>query len=68
LNSVDDNVHSVSKSLYIRHGVSNLLEQKFRFGLVLCRLVVLKKKIWANNEQLLRTVFSCCHRQKKLFF
>ena len=44
LNSVDDNVHSVSKSLYISHGVSNLLEQKFRFGLVLCRLVVLKKK------------------------
>ena len=34
-----------AKSLYIRHAVSNFLEQKYRFGLVLDQLAILKKKL-----------------------
>ena len=36
--------------------------EKMRFGLVLGQLAALKKKIWANYEQLLRAGF---HGQKK---
>ena len=39
------------------------VEQKWRSGLVLGQLAVLKKK-WADYEQLLRVVFSCFHGQK----
>ena len=42
------------------------MEQEFRFGLDLGRLAVLKKKVWANYEQLLRVVFSCFQGQKTL--
>ena len=41
------------------------MEQKWRFGLYLGRLAILKKEnIWANNEQLLRPVFSSFRGQK----
>ena len=33
------------------------MEQQLRFGLDLGQLALLKKKIWANYEQLLRLVF-----------
>ena len=44
------------------------MEQKMRFGLVLDRFVILKKKWGANYEQLLRVVFSCFQGQKKNIF
>jgi hypothetical protein len=45
------------------------MDQSMRFGLVLGRLAILKKKIWADYEQLLRVLFSCFHVQKsKIFF
>ena len=34
------------------------MEQELRFGLDLGRLAVLKKRVWADYEQLLRVVFS----------
>ena len=34
-----------AKSLYISHTVENFMEQKLRFGLVLGRLAILKKKM-----------------------
>ena len=40
----------------------NFMEQELRFGLDLGRLAVLKKWVWATNEQLLRVffyVFNC---------
>ena len=40
------------------------MEQKMTFGLVLGRLAILKKKLGANYEQLLRVFFSCFHGQK----
>ena len=42
------------------------MEQELRFGLVLGRLAVLKKRVWADYEQLLRVVFSCFQGQKKI--
>ena len=39
------------------------MEQKMRFGLVLGRLAILKKKIVADYEQLLRAVFPCFQGQ-----
>ena len=39
------------------------MEQELRFGLDLGRLAVLKKKVWANYEQLLKTSF--CGQKKK---
>ena len=42
------------------------MQQELRFGLVLARLVLLKKN-WVNYEQLLRPVFSCFHGQKKIW-
>ena len=44
------------------------MEQLLRFGLDLGQLAVLKKRIWANYEQLLRVVFSCFQGQKMLRF
>ena len=49
------------------------IEQKMRFGLILGRLSIQKKKKkknenWADYEQLLRAVFSCFHEQKKSTF
>ena len=44
------------------------MEQELRFGLDLNRLAVLKKRVWANYEQLLRVFFSCFLGQKKLHF
>ena len=41
------------------------MEQELRFGLDLGRLAVLKKRVWADYEQLLRVVFSCFQGQKK---
>ena len=41
------------------------VKQKMRFGLVLGQLAILKKKVWADYEQLLRPVFSCLHGPKK---
>ena len=40
------------------------MEQELRFGLDLGLLAIVKKKVWANYEQLLRAGFSCFHRQK----
>ena len=40
------------------------MEQKMRFGLVLGSLAVLKKKLGADSEQLLRVFFSCFQGQK----
>ena len=40
------------------------MEQIIRFGLFLGQLAVLKK-IGADYEQLLRTIFSCFHGQKQ---
>ena len=42
------------------------MEKKMRFGLDLGRLATMKKKFWADYEQLLRAVVSCFHGQKKL--
>jgi len=42
------------------------MEQNMRFGLILGRLSILKKKNWANYEQLLRLVFSCFRGQKNM--
>ena len=42
------------------------MEQELRFGLDLGRLAVLKKKVWADYEQLLRVVSSCFQGQKKI--
>ena len=42
------------------------MEQKMRFGLVLGQLAILKKKLGADYEQLLRVVFSCFQEQKKM--
>ena len=42
------------------------MEQKMRFGLVLGRLAILKKKWGADYEQLLRVVFLCFQGQKKM--
>ena len=39
-----------------------------RFGLILGRLAILKKKVWADYEQLLRAVFLCFHSSKMFFF
>ena len=46
------------------------MEQELRFGLDLSQLAVLKKRVWADYEQLLRVFFSCFQRQKnvKIFF
>ena len=44
------------------------MEQKMWFGLVLGRLAILKKKVWADYEQLLRTVFSCFRVQNFFFW
>ena len=41
------------------------MEQELRLGLDLDRLALIKKKIGANFEQLLKPVFSCFHGQKK---
>ena len=44
--------------------VGDFYEKHLRFGLVLGQLAMLKKH-WADYEQLLRVVFSCCQEQKK---
>ena len=44
------------------------MEQELRFGLDLGLLAVLKKKVWANYEQLLREAFSCFQGQKNVKF
>ena len=41
------------------------MEQSMRFGLILGRLAILKKKFWADYEQLLGRFFSCFHWQNK---
>ena len=40
------------------------MEQELRFGLDLGQLASLKKKVWADYEQLLRQFFSCFHGKK----
>ena len=47
-----------------RSAVGDFYEKYQRFGLVLGQLAKLKKN-WADYEQLLRVVFSCCQGQKK---
>ena len=42
------------------------MEQELRFGLDLGQLAVLKKRVWADYEQLLRLIFSCF--QGQVFF
>jgi hypothetical protein len=42
------------------------MEQELRFGLDLGRLAVLKKRVWADYEQLLRVFFSCFQGQKNV--
>ena len=42
------------------------MEQELRFGLDLCWLTVLKKRVWANYEQLLRAFLSCFQGQIKI--
>ena len=42
------------------------MEQKMRFGLVLGSLAILKKKLGADSEQLLRVVFFMFSGAKKL--
>ena len=44
------------------------MEHELRFGLDLGQLSVLKKRVWADYEQLLRVVFSCFQRAKKCQF
>ena len=51
----------------VAQGYIFFLEQKMRFGLVLDRLAVLKKKIGADYELLLKAVFSCFQWQKKQY-
>ena len=41
------------------------MEHELRLGLDLGRLAVLKKRVWADYEQLLRVFFSCFQGQKK---
>ena len=57
-----------SKITYIEVAQEDILiEQKMRFALVLGRLAILKKKIGADYEQLLRAVYSC-FQEKSLKF
>ena len=44
--------------------VDIFMEQKMRFGLVLGRLEILKKRLGADYEKLLRVFFSCFQGQK----
>ena len=44
------------------------MEQKLRFGLVLGRLAILKKKFGPDYKQLLWSVFSCFQAQKDFLF
>ena len=44
------------------------MEQKMRFGLILGWLAILKKRMGADYEQLLRVVFSSFQEQKNDFF
>ena len=41
------------------------MEQELGFGLDLGPVSITEKKNWADYEQLLRTVFTCFHGQKK---
>ena len=41
------------------------MEQELIFGLDVGQSAVLKKKVWADYEQILRVVFSCFQGQKK---
>ena len=45
-----------------------VMEQELRFGLDLGRMAVLKKRVWANYEQLLRMFFSCFQEQINVKF
>ena len=56
--------HMLPKSLYISPTVSNFMEQKLRFELVLGRLAVLKKM--ANYEQFFGSIMLCFHG--KIFY
>ena len=42
------------------------MKQEMRIGLDLGRLAVLKKRVWADYEQLLRVFFSCFQGQKSM--
>ena len=42
------------------------MEHELRFGLDLGRLAVLKKRVWADNEQLLRVLSSCFQGKTKV--
>ena len=42
------------------------MERELRFGLDLGQLAVLKKRVWADYEQLLRVVVSCFQGQKNV--
>ena len=42
--------------------------QELRFGLDLGQVAVLKKRLWADYEQLLRVAFSCFQGQKNVTF
>ena len=44
------------------------MEQELKFWLDLGRLAILKKRVWADYEQLLRVVSSCFQRQKNVKF
>ena len=43
------------------------MEQELRFGLDLGRLALLKKRVWADYEQLLRVVFFMFSVAKKIW-
>ena len=44
------------------------MEQELRFGLDLGRLAVLKKRVWADYEQILRVFFHVFRGKKMLNF
>ena len=52
------------KSLYRSRAGRHFYGAENVIGLFLGRLAILKKKVWADYEQLLREVFSCFHGKK----
>ena len=65
INSAVSYLYYCNQSNYIEVAQGDIfMEQKMRFGLVLGWLAILKKKMGADYEQLLRVVFSCFQGQK----
>ena len=62
-------IHTLGPSLNTQSCIKGLLGVRgICFWAVWAAGPVLKKKVWANYEQLLRAVFLCFHEQKNYLF